>query len=174
MNITVRKHKSFKSALYLPILLAAFLLLAGCGQATSSGFKTEDIYLNIDGGKYRCDTNIQEVIATLGDNYEYSEARSCDYDGLDKKFFYDIAEFYTFPLEEGDMINEIYTQSPLVTTSKGLSVGVSRDDVLAAYGNECDDTGYQLVYQLPEDDDSLCFDLENGLVTAIYITTVAV
>ena len=100
-------------------------------------------------------------------DYEYSEGKSCDYDGLDKTFFYEEVEFYTWPMSAGDLINEIYSTSPTVTTSKGIAVGAAKEDVLAAYGEGAEDTGYQLIYSA--DGGSLSFDLEDDVVTAVYI-----
>ena len=162
-----------KRILLFMIMIAALTILAGCGEGISSspGFSADDLFLSIDGKQYGLDVNIETVIAGLGDDYEYSQAISCDYDGLDKTYIYDLAEFYTYPLPEGDVVSEIYTKDLSVSTSKGIVVGASKEEVLAGYGDRCEDTGYQLVYKLPDSRESLCFDLENGVVTAFYITT---
>ena len=166
-----------KRIFLLLIAVAALIMTAGCGQDNSSaaGFTQEDLYLDIEGTPYRLNMTIETVIANLGADYAYSEGRSCDYDGLDKKFIYEIAEFYTWPMPEGDLVNEIYTQSPAVSTSKGIAVGATKEDVLVGYGEECEDTGFELIYRLPDSDQtpargSLCFDIEDGVVKAIYIT----
>lgn len=154
-------------------LIAVMTLIAGCGQSADSvaGFSEADLYLKLDGMEYRLNTNIEEVVAILGENYEYSESKSCDYDGLDKTFLYETMEFYTWPMDDDDIINEIYTQNPAVTTSKGLSVGAARDEVLAAYGPDCEDTGYQMIYRLPDGTaGGLCFDMTGDAVTAVSIT----
>jgi hypothetical protein len=155
------------SFLIIPLLL----LFVGCGQADSGTpkYTQEDTYLVIDGAQYRCGGNIDAVIAALGDGYAYAEGRSCDYDGMDKTFIYPVAEFYTWPLEGGDIVNEIYTQDPAVTTSRGIAVGAGAPDVLAAYGSDCEDTGWQLIYT-QADSPALCFDLEDGIVRAISLT----
>jgi len=169
-----------KTVLYL-FLVAALLFTSGCGQADSPapGFTREDLYLNIDGAQYRCNINIETVISGLGSDYEYSEAMSCDYDGLDKTYIYETAEFYTWPMPDGDLVNEVYTESPAVSTSKGISVGATREEVLAAYGEHFEDANSLLVYRLsdsrePADSAALCFDLEDGMVRAIFITMQAV
>jgi hypothetical protein len=157
----------------LSALLTAIIILSGCGQ--SPGFSQADLYLDVGGTDYALDVDIEEVISGLGEDYDYSEAKSCDYEGLDKTYLYPVAEFYTYPHSEGDMVNEIYTDDPGVSTSKGVRVGASKEDVLASYGTDCEDTGYQLIYKLPgkqgtPEGGSLCFDLADGAVTAIYIT----
>jgi hypothetical protein len=147
-------------------LAAAMIICAGCGE--KAAFAEEDLCLDIGGTKYFLHTDVAEVIDDLGAEYEYSEAISCDYEGLDKSFLYDVAEFYTYPRETADMLMEIYTEDSQVETSKGLRVGAAKSDVFEQYGDDCEDTGYQLVYAL--DKGSLCFDLENDAVTAIYVT----
>ena len=156
---------------FLLIALAAVLLTSACGReaTVSPGFSDEDLYLNISGERYELKVNIDSVITALGSDYAYSEAISCDYDGLDKVFIYDIAQFYTFPLPEGDLVSEIYTDNSNVSASRGICIGALSDEVLAAYGAG-EDTGYQIIYRTTGGN-SLCFDIENSTVTAIYITT---
>jgi hypothetical protein len=159
--------------IYLLIsLLVTLLLAAGCRQASPAGFSQEDLYLELGGEQFRLSMNIENVIAELGDGYEYAEGLSCDYDGLDKTYLYESAEFYTWPLADGDLVNEIYSASNAIATSKGISVGAAKADVLAAYGENCEDTGYQLIYRLTDGGETgaLCFDLENDIVSAVYIT----
>ena len=163
-----------KKRLFALICALSLGLLAACGNSADTSFTRDDLSLHVAGTTYRLGMAIGTVTDHLGDGYEYAEGRSCDYDGLDKTYIYDLAEFYTFPLEEGDMLSEVYTESPDVTTSKGLKVGVSKRDVLSAYGDDCEDTGYQLIYSLPDKEGpnrgSLCFDLDGDVVKAIYIT----
>lgn len=159
------------------LIIAAVLLLilpVGCGGDPAPGFTKNDTYLTINGTEYRCHEVIDTVIASMGEEYQYAEGRSCDYDGLDKIFGYPVAEFYTWPLDAGDTVNEIYTESNLVTTSRGLTVGASREDVLAAYGDKCLDVSDQLIYQIEGDGLYLTFDLEGGIVKAISLSASAI
>jgi hypothetical protein len=114
----------------LLLLLAFILLLAGCGQ--KAGFGAEDLCLEVDGETYFLHSDVAAVLDTLGTGYEYSEARSCDYDGMDKAYLYDTAEFYTYPRGSSDMLNEIYSEDLTAETSKGIGVGASKEDVLAS------------------------------------------
>jgi hypothetical protein len=159
--------------IFLPILLILILLLSGCGQR--AGFGAEDLCLEVNGETYFLHSDVAEVLQALGTGYEYAEARSCDYDGLDKTYLYDIAEFYTYPRGSSDMLNEIYSEDVSAETSKGIGVGDSKETVLASYGEDCEDTGYQLIYNHREANDpaiggSLLFDIEGGVVSAITVT----
>lgn len=154
------------------IALCALLAFSGCSQQPSSGFSQEDLVLNVSDNTYRCGDDIQTVVADLGEGYEYAEGKSCAYDGLDKTYSYPQAEFYTNPLEEGDMLTEIYTEDPSVTTSKGIAVGATRQEVEDAYGQPDEDDGYTLTYRVSDEagEPALCFDMENDTVIAIFLT----
>ena len=157
----------------LALLALSLLLLTGCaGGQQAAGFSQSDLVLTVAGETFDCDTPIEAVVAALGEDYGYAEGRSCAYDGLDKTYTYEDATFYTNPLEEGDIVTEIYTQSPQVTTSKGLVVGATRQQVEAAYGPPTQEDGYTLYYRVSEQagEPVLCFDLEGDTVYAIYLT----
>jgi hypothetical protein len=165
---------------YILAALACLLLAFACGCGTNAeakiepGFVEADLFLIIDGQEFRCAVNIEEIIAVFGDDYVYSESISCMYDGLDKSFIYDIAEFYTYPARNGDYVNEIYTSSSEVATSRGIRVGSAKDDVIAAYGEPAEDTGTLLIYELPVVIDghqkaSLSFLFGGDAVTAFWL-----
>lgn len=135
--------------------------------------------------------NIRQAIATpaqsastrspmpLGEDYEYAEGLSCAYDGLDKTFTYEEATFYTNPMERGDTVSEIYTESTDVTTSKGVTVGATKDEVLAAYGDSARTPGNMLIYRGDgqmgtAEGAALCFEMQGDTVAAIFLTLEAI
>lgn len=156
------------------ILLSAICVtaFAGCSQRQTAVFAQSDLLLTIGGRAYRCRENMETVLADLGDGYQYAEGKSCDYDGLDKTYTFPEATFYTNPLPEGDLLNEIYTEHAGVTTSREISVGAKKADVLAAYGEPEQQDAAILVYRLSGEigEPSLCFELEGDVVTAIFLT----
>lgn len=152
-------------------LAMVLMLLSGCA-GTQEQFSAADLSLTVEGHTFDCETNIETVTDALGDGYAYAEGRSCAYDGLDKTYAYPTVDFYTNPLPEGDIVTEIYTVDPSVTTTKGIGVGASRDEVIAAYGEPDEDDGYTLYYQVSDEagEPTLCFDLEGDTVYAITLT----
>jgi hypothetical protein len=153
--------------------MALILLLCGCGQ--KAGFGAEDLCLAVNGETYFLHSDVTPALEALGTGYEYAEARSCDYDGMDKTYLYEFAEFYTYPRGASDMLNEIYSEDISAETSKGIGVGALKAEVLASYGENCEDTGYQLIYSHRDANDpavggSLLFDIEGGVVSAITVT----
>ncbi len=156
----------------LALLFALLLLLPGCSGGEKPGFAQSDLVLTVAGKEYHARDNIETVIEALGDGYQYAEGKSCDYDGLDKTYTYKVATFYTNPLAEGDLLEEVYTQSGEAVTSKGVKVGSARADVLAAYGDPVEGDDWLLIYRAEEGPGApaLCFELENDTVTAIFLT----
>lgn len=158
---------------FLAALCAGIICwLAGCSGQPTAGFSESDLILHVDGNSYTCRADIERVVADLGDGYKYAEGKSCNYDGLDKTYTYETATFYTNPLPEGDLLGEIYTQSPSVTTSKGIAVGARKADVLAAYGEPAEQDATILIYRLSDEigQPALCFELERDTVAAIFLT----
>ncbi len=173
-----------KHSLSILLALAAALTvsLSGCsGSSTSAdaSFSDTDLILNIGGDSYTCAVGIDTVTNALGEDYEYAEGLSCAYDGLDKTFTYEEATFYTNPMERGDTVSEIYTESADVTTSKGITVGATKDEVLAAYGDSAEDAGNMLIYRGDgqmgtSEGAALCFEMQGDTVAAIFLTLEAI
>ena len=67
-----------KKWIVISALLA--LLLAGCGGKAAP----VDPALTIDGVTFTPESAVADVLETLGEAYEYYEALSCVYDGMDK------------------------------------------------------------------------------------------
>lgn len=153
-------------------LLCAATLLGGCSGRQDAAFAEGDLMLNVNGKPYLCRTDIKTIIADLGEGYEYAEGKSCNYDGLDKTYTYQTATFYTNPLPEGDLLSEIYSESDSVTTSKGITVGADKADVLAAYGEPAEQDATIMIYRISEEtgNPTLCFELEGDSVSAIFLT----
>lgn len=104
-------------------------------------FTSDLIALEIEGYHAAINTLSHPLIELLGDGYEYNEADSCAYYGMDRKYTYirddGIIEISTIPLLAGnDTVCEIYVTCPGVTTSMGVGVGDSVNDIEAAYGTD--------------------------------------
>lgn len=159
-----------RNKLFALLLVLVLFALAGCGGKTAPGFSEADLVLMVSGKEYRCRDNIQTVISHLGEDYQYAEGMSCDYDGMDKTYTYPAATFYTNPLAEGDLLGEIYTQSGEASTSKEIKIGAKKADVTAAYGEPQEEDDYLLIYRAAENGPALCFELDRDSVTAIFLT----
>lgn len=154
------------------VLLA--LLLTACGGSK----QTADPVLQIGGAAVEDSTAVDAVLDALnglGGEYEYAEAVSCVYDGMDKTYTYENAVVYTYPDGDADRLMELYCTGGDVKTPAGITIGDSRDKVVETYGDGYTEAGVVLSYEqgnAPADCEpaSLYFELTGGKVSAIGIT----
>ena len=175
-------------ALLISALLAA--LLTGCAAATptaaptatsgpvatptptllSGPFTEADLVLDVDGVPAVLLKDSAPVLAKLGKDYKYSEATSCLFVGMDKTFDYTYLQVFTIPKDTTDLLDGIYLLDDRYATARGIRVGASRDDVVAAYGAR--DGEDSLIYNVGGDPNDISqpyveFVFENGKVSAI-------
>ncbi len=82
----------------------------------------------------------------IGEADSYFEAASCAFDGLDKTYTYSDIEIITYPDEDVDYISSIRLLSSAASTPEGITIGSSRDEVVAAYGEDCEIIGNEYTY----------------------------
>lgn len=143
-------------------------------QTVKPGFSAEeDLAVLIDGKNYGLRIDSAELISVLGEDYDYSEVISCVYDGQDKTYEYEDITISTVPVEGKDLI-EVYTlKTDKYSTAKGAKVGMTKDEILAIYGEECFDDGY-MTYSTTNDENDIQAEriqlyLEEGKVVEIYV-----
>lgn len=138
----------------LVILLAlAVVLLAGCGKAngnkentTTEANKALEVSYTINEVKVVPGTDFAEAYAVLGEPKEFTEAASCYFDGNDKVFTYEGFEVRTYPSGDKDFVLDICLQSDEYKTDKGITIGSSVEEVIAAYGEAYELTGKTYKY----------------------------
>lgn len=102
-------------------------------------FTSDMIAVDVSGMQVSINELAQPMIDALGSGYEYEEAESCAYNGMDKKYTYTMTDGYvelsTIPLLDGkDTVCEIYVTCPGIKTSKGIGIGDNVHDIEAVYG----------------------------------------
>lgn len=137
--------------------------------APTGDFNEADMVFVHNNVTYPISTDVTPLIQLFGD-YDEIVCPSCAFEGEDKTFIFKDAEVYTYPIEGIDMINEIYILGGDYTTSRGIGIGSTMDEVKSAYGEVGFEQGMSYVYVVSgsiEDTMSqrLYFDFdENGLV----------
>lgn len=177
---TTTKHKLW---LLLTITILSALLMAGCGSGTPSGTTqipsgtgqpttaptdngSDDVFtFTYQSVKITPFALADSVIADLGEAMTYFEAESCAFNGLDKIYTYSSFEISTVPEGGEDHISLIVLLDDTVATEEGIRIGATRDDVIAAYGDEYELQGTALAYHRGES--ILLFLMESDVVTAI-------
>ena len=132
-----------------------------------------DMAVVINGKAYPVRVDSAEVLSALGDGYTYGETVSCVYDGDDNPFPYDGIPVSPVPDGGADIIEMFTITGPAYTTTRGITVGATRDEVIAAYGENYFDDGY-LTYPESADIENISemriqFLFEDDAVSEIYI-----
>lgn len=105
------------------------------------------------------------VVEALGEPMNYFEAPSCAFNGVDKIYYYSGFELYTYPVGEDDFILSIILTDDSVSTSEGIYIGMTYNDMTSAYGGDHTQNFGQYTYTL--DDSALSFLIEDDLITVI-------
>ena len=127
-------------------------------------FTSSDTEFQYNGKSVSLGENINKVISKLGKAVSVSSAPSCHGAGEDKTYVYNGFEIYTYPNNGSDCVNEIIVTSPSISTSKGIKVGSTENDVIAAYGKNYSTAGYYNVYGTTK---SIQFYIVDGVVDHI-------
>lgn len=155
--------------LLLSSLIIISLLLFACSPKGS--IDNKDLVFVYSGTSFLLDSDVAQLIETLGGDYEYIEAPSCVYEGNDKTFVYEDFEIYTYPLDGKDLIDEIIILSSEYETSRGISVGDTVDELKKAYGDKYTDQGGLITYHKNQADKKspvIYFYTQNGVIVSIH------
>lgn len=141
-------------------------------QVPTGPFNEADMIFVHEDVCYPISTDVNGIIQLFGSEYEEIAAPSCAFVGEDKQFIFDTATVYTYPIEDEDLINEIYIYGGEYTTSRGIGLGATLDEVKAVYGDAGFEQGNSYVYVVSgsiEDTMSqrLYFELTDGVVSGI-------
>lgn len=175
------------------ILLAAILLLAGCGKEktteTSNDAKdaevtqgaqvtvddkttdtasqeAEDGYsFEMNGVTVPVNVDFAPIYEKLGKETQYYEAASCAFQGLDKMYTYNGFEISTYPNGDKDYISSVYFLDDSVTTKEGIYLGADLGEVIAAYGEDFTEESGEYTYTLGQT--KLAFIIEDDSVASI-------
>lgn len=133
-------------------------------NAGSNSEKSEHVFV-YNGVEVSVNDDMSDVLKALGAPKSYFEAASCAFDGLDKTYTYSGFVITTRPEGEKDYVNSILLTDDSVTTTKGIYIGSSRDDVVAAYGESNNVVSTKLTYS--DSGVSINFIIEDGKVISI-------
>lgn len=126
-------------------------------------WEVDDVLLYIDAAP-------EDTVDALDEEPDYFESASCAYDGTDKIYTYNnyVVTFYEGDGYDG--ISLITLTSDLVSTTEGICIGSSYDDVIAAYGEATSDTGTLVSYE--DDGTEIRFVISEDSVISIEIAKI--
>jgi len=155
------------------LLICLIIALSACGgdaKQTSGSFGENDLQFEVNSKVFELNSDVKSILAALGDGYTFSEAPSCVYDGTDKTYEYPGISIYTFPQDQKDCIDEIVLTGNTYKTGKGVTVGSTLEDLVAAYGSDYRDEDGVITYRLKPDDlksPCLYFVMDEGRVSSV-------
>ena len=109
---------------------------AGAAPGTTGNFSKADMMIVISGKNVSIDQNVTVVTQILGNKYEYEEAVSCAYTGMDKMYRYSGIEISTLPIGGTDQICAIDVFSNVYKTGKSITIGSTLSEIEMAYGKD--------------------------------------
>lgn len=115
----------------LCLMLAMLGNLAACGNAQE---KKSDNAIAYEGKSIELGQSLDDVKAALGEPDDYSEAKSCMFDGYDKMLTYDGMTLTTYPKEDKDFVYEIAITGDKASY-RGLTAGSTFADVQKLYSD---------------------------------------
>lgn len=141
------------------------------GAAESESAAGEDAKAGVgyvfesNGVELAADMDMSELADKLGEPANYYEEPSCAAQGIAKIYTYSGFEVETYPDGEKDLIARITLKDDSVSTPEGLDLSMTEDDILAAYGADCEETETSMVYE--KDGKKLRFILDGEDIASI-------
>lgn len=118
-----------------------------------------------NGVELAADMDMSELADKLGEPANYYEEPSCAAQGIAKIYTYPGFEIETYPDGEKDLIARITLKDDSVSTPEGVDLSMTEDDILAAYGADCEETETSMVYE--KGGKKLCFILDGEDIASI-------
>jgi hypothetical protein len=165
-----------KIAGFLMLIVLVCGLFLGCGAAKPADMSLEkDMGITVSGTWYPIHQDAAPLLEAIGEDFELYAAPSCLFAGDDKEFSYDSCSVFTNPDGDKDIWYIIDLKDGTYSTSRGIHVGSTKDELIAAYGEKFYwESDYQMTYSISGvqgDLTSPCiiFDLADDVVTKIEI-----
>jgi len=110
---------------------------AGASPDDGSGMLDmgKDMGISVGGQWFPIWQDVSGLLQACGDDYELSSAPSCVFEGEDKVFDFGGVFVLTNPDGDRDIWFSIYLENDLLSTSRGIKVGNSLEEVFDAYGD---------------------------------------
>ncbi len=159
------------------IMLLIFLFMAR--TLAESGLTQEDFFIQIGQGKFGLKEEatllIKEVEKLNEEPLEIMKAESCLFKGEDKEFIGEDIIIATYPSgkNEKDIVETIYIEGGKYETARGIQIGMGKQEVIEAYGENYVQEHDQMIYTFKDihKDPWLVFvlDLETEQVLQYFI-----
>ena len=123
-------------------------------EGDAGSFSEANLQIKVNGQSFQMFEDAAPLLAILGDDYNYSEADSCVFDGMDKTFDYGDVLVYTIPSGDTDLLDGFDILGGDFETDLGIKIGSGKNEIMGAYGEPADDT-YEILYNVSGDAESV-------------------
>jgi len=142
--------------------------LVSCKESETEKSNGGDLYtVEYKGVSIKLDADASEILDKLGKAQSTSELGDCGGFGAQVKYTYVDIELYTLKNDDGESVDQITLKSDMVSTSKGISVGSTAEEVIDAYGEPTEKSDKDMRYI--DGNNVIKFKLEGGAVDDIDI-----
>ena len=172
-----------KRLLVLISTVALSAMLVACGGSSedkkenNSGTKVEDTSKGEVSGNFMYTANdvdimmhekADKIIEALGEETDYFESASCAFEGLDKIYTYSGFEVLTYEKDGVDYIAGVTLMDDTVSTTEGVSLFQSKEDMIAAYGEDFKEV--EGIYTYKKGESQISFMIKDGQISQIEYT----
>lgn len=159
-------------------ILFLALFLSSCATTNTMSLTKNDFTLTVGGKSYALQTPaatfVEAVTKEVGE-LSMVECDACMFDGKDREYSCDSIAFGTYPNgpSGSDMLESILVTGDAFKTSRGVSVGMKKADVVKAYGEnyveDYDEMFYYLGDRSTEPYIMFTIDIETGTVVSFLL-----
>lgn len=172
-------------AMVMCVCMVGSMVLSGCGSNGNSnggGNKSGDESTNKNnssvkgyafeakGVKMSVDMDMSEIEDKLGEPVSYYEEPSCAAQGTARLFTYSGFEIDTYPDGDKDLVACIILKDDTVSTAEGIDLSMTKEDVIAKYGDNYEESENRIVYE--KDEMKLCFIFDGDNIASIEYNSV--
>lgn len=137
-------------------------------NASNGTFEDSDMILTYNGQSISVDMNMSDILALIGDPYDYQSNLGCYNEWNDEVYIYNDIQVDANTNDGNIYKSRIITiLNSNVSTSKGIVIGSTVQDMENAYGTQYTDMGNVYVYTASNGNTLLFMADENGIIFSI-------
>lgn len=118
-----------------------------------------------NGVQIAVDMDMSTIADRLGEPVSYFEQPSCAAEGIARIYTYSGFVIQTYPDGDRDLIACIILKDDSVATPEGIDLSMTKDDIIAAYGSDFEETETSMVYE--QGGGKLCFIMDGNDIASI-------
>lgn len=138
---------------------------ADSGETGSGAQEAAAFVFTSNGVDIRMNAEADPIVEALGEPVSSYEAPSCAFQGTDYIYTYDGFQLNTYPLNDVNYVSSVVLISDAVATPEGLEIGGTKEDMIAAYGEDYTEEYDQYTYT--RGDSQLVVLIEDGYISSI-------